>query len=350
MQNKKFFLHLLGSIAFLSLPVLLSPDINMGWNLFRINPFLNHFSQQFFLLTLFYVNYYWLIPNYFFGKNPTLYYYLFNGLFLALILTIPSYFFPFHMGENKLPPNAMMGEIPPMKSFPKPKNGIFGPFMEGGIFKAGLILGLSYLLKMNQRFSELKNEKLSAEVSYLKAQINPHFLFNTLNSLYALTLQKSDEASKAVLKLSGIMRYVVVESSKEHVSLSKEINYIQDYIELQKLRLDESVNLKVNIEGDSNNKQIAPLVLIPFIENAFKYGINPDEQSYISILIKIFENELYLEVENSIVNAEISEEFKTEQGIENTLKRLEFIYPKKHQFRVFESETVYTIQLKIYLE
>lgn len=254
------------------------------------------------------------------------------------------------MDGNKFNPNEMMGEIPSMKRFPKPDRGIFGPLMEGGIFKAGLILGLSYLLKMNQRFSELKNEKLSAEVSYLKAQINPHFLFNTLNSLYALTLQKSDEASKAVLKLSGIMRYVVVESSKEHVSLSKEINYIQDYIELQKLRLDRSVNLNVTIEGDVNNKQIAPLVLIPFIENAFKYGINPDQQSYITISIKVFENELYMEVENSIVNAEISEEFKTEQGIENTLKRLEFIYPKKHQFRVFESETVYTIQLKIYLE
>lgn len=350
MQNKNFFLHLLGSISFLSLPILLSPDFNTGQNLFTINPFLNHFSQQILLLVFFYLNYYWLVPHYFLGKKPTLYYYLINGLCIALILFIPSYFFPFHEGGDKTVPTEMINNLHRMEKFPKRRNGFFDPFMEGGLFKSGLILGLSYLLKMNQRFSELKNEKLSAEVSYLKAQINPHFLFNTLNSLYALTLQKSDEASKAVLKLSGIMRYVVVESSKEHVSLSKEINYIEDYIELQKLRLDESVNLKVNIEGDSNNKQIAPLVLIPFIENAFKYGINPDEQSYISILIKIFENELYLEVENSIVNAEISEEFKTEQGIENTLKRLEFIYPKKHQFRVFESETVYTIQLKIYLE
>ncbi|MEN9336389.1 MAG: hypothetical protein RLZZ500_1376 [Bacteroidota bacterium] len=237
-----------------------------------------------------------------------------------------------------------------MARIPKRREGLFGPFMEGGFFKGALIIGLSYLLKMNQRFSELKNEKLSAEVSYLKAQINPHFLFNTLNSLYALTLQKSDEASKAVLKLSGIMRYVVVESSKSFVSLSKEINYIQDYIELQKLRLDSSVNLNVSFEGDFNNRQIAPLVLIPFIENAFKYGINPDQSSFISIRISCAEAELFMEVENSIVDAQIAEEFKTEQGIDNTLKRLEIVYPKKHQVRVSETETVYHVELKLFLE
>jgi LytS/YehU family sensor histidine kinase len=237
-----------------------------------------------------------------------------------------------------------------MTQIQKRKESFFSPFMEGGLFKGGLIIGLSYLLKMNQRFSELKNEKLSAEVSYLKAQINPHFLFNTLNSLYALTLQKSDEASKAVLKLSGIMRYVVVESSKSFVSLSKEINYIQDYIELQKLRLDSSVNLKVSFEGDFNNRQIAPLVLIPFIENAFKYGINPDQSSFISIHISCANAELFMEVKNSIVQAQIAEEFKTEQGIDNTLKRLEIVYPKKHHVRVSETETVYHVELKLFLE
>ena len=135
-----------------------------------------------------------------------------------------------------------------------------------------LVIALAFLIKITNRLNEINTEKRNAEVSYLKAQINPHFLFNTLNSLYALTLQKSNEAPIAVLKLSGIMRYVVTESNREYVPLEKELNYIKDYIALQKLRLDPNVSLVFEIDGEPFGKAIAPLLLIPFIENAFKYG------------------------------------------------------------------------------
>jgi len=172
------------------------------------------------------------------------------------------------------------------------------------------VLTISFLIKLNQRLDTIKEEKQIAEISYLKAQINPHFLFNTLNSLYALTLEKSKEAPNAVLKLSSIMRYVVTESNQDFVPLEKEINYIKDYIDLQKLRIDKDANLKISIEGESKGKIIAPLIVIPFIENAFKYGINPDENSFIDIKIKIDSDNFLLNVKNSIVNKNLSEEEK----------------------------------------
>lgn len=125
------------------------------------------------------------------------------------------------------------------------------------------------------------------------------------------------------------MRYVTTESAKEFVSLNKEIEYINDYIALQKLRLNDTINLKVTIQGDLMNKYIAPLLLITYIENAFKYGINPDEDSFIHIFIDVIENELQLNIKNSIVQINEFLEEKTEQGLENAHHRLNGLYANK---------------------
>lgn len=222
-------------------------------------------------------------------------------------------------------------------------------WLEGGIFQFLFVFILSYLLKINQRFDMIRDEKQAAEISYLKAQINPHFLFNTLNSLYALTITKSDEAPNAVLKLSGMMRYVVTESAQDFVPLEKEINYIKDYIDLQKLRMDDSTKFSFSIIGDPMGKVIAPLLLIPFIENAFKYGLNPEEESEISIAIEINENTLILDAKNKMVVDEVPEDFKTEKGIENTTKRLDYIYPDQHKLVFSEQNKTYHIHLKLEL-
>lgn len=125
---------------------------------------------------------------------------------------------------------------------------------------------LSLLLRINKQLKESEEEKLKAEVSYLKAQINPHFLFNTLNSLYALTIEKSDYAPDAVIKLSNMMRYVVTESTNDFVSLEREISYISDFIDMQRLRISDENKLEYIIKGDTKGRKIAPLVIIPFIE------------------------------------------------------------------------------------
>jgi len=212
-----------------------------------------------------------------------------------------------------------------------------------------LVIALAFLIKLNNRLVEIHDEKRNAEVSYLKAQINPHFLFNTLNSLYALTLQKSNEAPNAVLKLSGIMRYVVTESAQDYVSLDKELNYIKDYIELQKLRLDKGISLSFDIEGNTLGKVITPLILIPFIENAFKYGINPDADSFIKINILIENQTLIMTVKNAIVATEISEELKTEEGLKNTQKRLDLMYSGKYVLAIVENDKTYEVNLKLEL-
>lgn len=339
MKNyQNIILHLLGSLAFLSIPIFSSPDFNSGQNLFRIDPFLHHFCRYILLLFYFYLNYYIFLPQFYFQKKKIIFI-LITLICLIAVVKIPGLIFPLDFGPKF---NTEFAQNPPPK--------IPFPFFEGGIFQFLFVGIISYLFKINQRFDLIKNEKQVAEISYLKAQINPHFLFNTLNSLYALTIIKSDEAPNAVLKLSGMMRYVVTESSQEYVPLQKEMDYINDYIDLQKLRMDESTRFSFVVNGNSVGKIIAPLILIPFIENAFKYGLNPEEDSEISITIDIQENHLTLKVVNKMVVDDVPEELKTEKGIENTTKRLEFIYPNKHTLQIKEIDNYYYIHLDIELK
>ncbi len=336
-QTRNSVLHLLGSIAFLSIPVFSSPDFNTGQNIFLINAFLQSFFRTILLLLFFYVNYYLLLPKLFFSNQKLLFFFVIIISF-SIVYYIPQFFF-----HNDFRPKIHIGNRRHL-----PPNSFFNLF-EAGFFQFVFVFSISYLIKLNQRFDAIKEEKQMAEISYLKAQINPHFLFNTLNSLYALTIEKSNAAPNAVLKLSSIMRYVVTESDQDFVSLEKEINYIKDYIDLQKLRIDNDNNLNVSIEDVPNGKIIAPLILIPFIENAFKYGINPDENSFIDIKIKMDLDNFVLKVKNSIVNKNLSEDQKTETGIENTIKRLNYIYPEKHLLIIKEENSVFNVNLTIIL-
>lgn len=335
-ETRNIILHLLGSIAFLSIPIVSSPDFNTNENLFSIIPFLQDFTRYVLLLIFFYLNYYFSLPKLFFSSKKLVFLILLIVCFL-IVYALPSTVFPYDFY-----PKTTLESKPHF-----PKNNFFHLFE--GVFPFLFVFGLSYLMKINNRFEEMKSEKQAAEISYLKAQINPHFLFNTLNSLYALTITKSDDAPNAVLKLSNMMRYVVTESSQDYVPLSKEINYIKDYIALQKLRMNDDVNFSFNFIGDENGKAIAPLILIPFIENAFKYGLNPDEDSKIKIEIAVVDFNLTLITRNKMVVHEISEDLKTETGIENTKKRLEFIYPNKHLLEISEHDNDYIVRLNINL-
>ncbi|WP_333599234.1 sensor histidine kinase [Flavobacterium sp.] len=337
-STRLFLIHFLGCLAFLSIPVFSSPDFGEGWNLIHINPFQKSFVRFILLLGLFYTSYYYFIPKLYFNNKK----WLFAGAVLA------SYFVLIGLTEAVFGQQNHFPKHNSPQDFPQPPehsdffdSQMLIPFL--------LVIALAFLIKINNRLNEIHDEKLNAEVSYLKAQINPHFLFNTLNSLYALTLQKSNEAPNAVLKLSSIMRYVVTESAQEFVSLDKELNYIKDYIELQKLRLDSSVALSFVVEGNPTGRVIAPLILIPFIENAFKYGINPDEDSFIKIIIAIQNKTLQMNVQNAIVVSQIEEEFKTEEGLKNTQKRLDLIYSGNYALEVSQDEKTYDVRLKIEL-
>jgi len=341
-ETRYLLFHIIGSLAFLSIPIISSPDFNYDLaHQFKIPPFQRSFFSSVFLLLFFYLNYYYLIPKYYLNQKKTLFIVLI-AVCLALFLILPNQFFHFEFGA--------MGKHPEFEGrAPGPPPGHFRFFDFGGIISFAMILSLSFLLKLNNQLSEIKSEKQNAEISYLKAQINPHFLFNTLNSLYALAIIKSDEAPNAILKLSGMMRYVVTESSQDFVPLEKEINYINDYIALQQLRMDDSTDFSFKINGNPLGKAIAPLMLIPFIENAFKYGLNPEEDSEISIVLDIQDDSLLLDVKNKMVVDDLPDDLKTETGIENTTKRLDFIYPNKHQLKITEDQNTYHIHLKLEL-
>jgi LytS/YehU family sensor histidine kinase len=251
------------------------------------------------------------------------------------------------------PSNFPNFDRPPLPG-PEPRHGpepVFDlfRFRESFLFQFLMIVILSLMLKLNDRLKVMKSEKLKSEVSYLKAQINPHFLFNTLNSIYALTLIKSDKAPNAVLKLSDMMRYVVTESDTEKVPLEKELQYISDYIELQKLRIGNQVNFTFKVDGDPKSKTIVPIILINYIENAFKYGVNPDKPSKIVILIFIDSQGIRMTVENDIVVNDFMTGENTGEGSKNTAKRLDFHYPNKYHLDISQVNGSYKTTLYINL-
>jgi two-component system, LytTR family, sensor kinase len=205
-------------------------------------------------------------------------------------------------------------------------------------------------LKAEQKNKQIENEKLNAELSFLKAQINPHFLFNTLNNIYSLAADKSDRTPDAVMKLASIMRYVLTEAKNDSVSLDREIQFINDYIELQKMRTTKKTSICFAVEGDPSGIQVSPLVFLPLVENAFKYGISNREMSPISIWMKIKDRAVHFQVKN---NKHLNGNFKptnnTGIGINNTRRRLELLYPDHYKFDIQDEESTYTANLNIFL-
>lgn len=196
---------------------------------------------------------------------------------------------------------------------------------------------------------KLAEEKLEAELNFLKSQVHPHFLFNTLNNLYGLTLTKSDKASDIVLKLSDLLDYMIYKSNDEFVPLTKELEIIGGYIELEKMRYSERLNLNFNITGQAVSHKIAPLILLPFIENCFKHGASKDRTNpLIEIQIEIQNDCLKLHAHNSIPNKRDKEENENEGvGLKNVRRRLELIYPNQHELIIKEEENNFTVELKI---
>lgn len=194
----------------------------------------------------------------------------------------------------------------------------------------------------------LENERLNAELNFLKLQINPHFLFNTLNSIYSQAHFRSEQTEHSILKFSRIMRYVLYDSSVDKIPLSQDLDYISNYIDLQKLRLSKNITIQYDVTGSVNGLVIAPLLLITFIENAFKHGISYTAPSEINISINVIENELMLTVGNAITQS--SRESSGGVGLINAQRRLDVLYPNRHLLDVIENDHLYIVNLKIELD
>jgi sensor histidine kinase YesM len=215
------------------------------------------------------------------------------------------------------------------------------------VFSTGIKV-INQWLKSEQRNKEIATEKLNAELSFLKAQINPHFLFNTLNNIYALATAQSEYTAPAIMKLSSIMRYVLTEARNDLVPLEKEILFTTHYIELLKMRLTDKSSIDFTVKGDPLGKQIAPLLLLPFVENAFKYGISTREKSPIIILLEIKQDSLYFSVSNyKHINTSLKVANNTGIGINNTRRRLDLLYENQHALKIEDEAGKFTVHLNI---
>jgi len=191
-----------------------------------------------------------------------------------------------------------------------------------------LIIIRQLFIKVNES-KQMEIEKVRSELSFLKAQFQPHFLFNTLNNIYSLTIDNSQLAGKSILQLSGLLRYVLYESEAEKVGLQKEINYLKDYIELERIRFATRLELSFNISGNIADKKIVPALLIPFLENAFKHASNNlNEKIWITIDLIVKDGCLGLTVENSVYPDGTTQKQDAHSGIglENVKRRLSLLY------------------------
>jgi len=226
----------------------------------------------------------------------------------------------------------------------------FWEYFSSAFFVSCFFVFLSTILKfiidwfLNEKIkTNLENEKLISELAFLKSQINPHFLFNSLNNIYSLAYQKSEKTPEAVMKLSEIMRYMLYESNEATVNLDDEIRYVKNYIELQKLRFKDNAYIKFEIDGDTHDKKITPLVLISFVENAFKHGVASDKDNPITIVLNTTAKKLFFQVVNKKSNQNKDETGGI--GLQNVKRRLDLLYKGNYRLHIEDNEVIYNCEL-----
>ncbi|WP_372793350.1 sensor histidine kinase [Lutibacter sp.] len=213
-------------------------------------------------------------------------------------------------------------------------------------FVSAIKLTVDWIYERN-RVEDLQKVQLITELNFLKAQIQPHFFFNTLNNLYALTLEKSDIAPSVVLKLSDIMQYVLYDVKEPLISLHNEINYIQNYLDLEKLRYGDQVNSTIEIKGNIEDIKVPPLLFLPFIENCFKHGSKENGLIQVHINFEVLKNKmLRFKVENTFTEL-IKSTKKHGIGIQNVKRRLELLFDNKFKFKTAIKKRKYLVSLKI---
>lgn len=209
---------------------------------------------------------------------------------------------------------------------------------------------IRYSYKREVIFTKIENKQLKTELSLLKAQVNPHFLFNTLNNLYGLIVQNQNQkASDITLKLSDLMRYLLESSKTEQISLEKEIKFMEDYLVLEKIRLSAQADIRFEVYDLKKDIFVAPLLFISLVENAFKHGLlTISEESFAHFSLSVQGKDLFFEAKNS-VGKSLDRHLKSGTGIDNLRKRLQLIYPQKHQLEIEETETLFKVTLHVQL-
>lgn len=227
--------------------------------------------------------------------------------------------------------------------------GLRGAITVGGI--AAAIKLMKYWYVKEQRNLELQKENLASQLQLLKAQVHPHFLFNTLNNIYSYTQNTSPAAASMITGLSDLLRFVLYEGNQPLVTLEKELKMVQDYISLEKVRYGNKLELHLDLPAKTNDLYIAPLLLLPLVENCFKHGTsNVLEQPWVNMQVNILGKQLQVKLINGKVNESAAAENKQGIGINNVQKRLSLLYPGKHELTITNEEEVFIVNLKVELD
>jgi hypothetical protein len=297
-----------------------------------------------------YVLIYWLLPKYYFKKrNPFA-----TGSITVAVLVI----FFFMAAVFKRSPGVYNNIVNKQPFFLAFNPTLLQVVIIDQLTSLPIIAGLALMIKLVKRWwqkyketEQLAKEKTRAELQLLKAQVHPHFLFNTLNNIYFFTLSGSPKAPEMIKKLSGLLNYILNDCNRSLVPLEKEIKMIQDYMELEKIRYGEQMNMSVEFPAKYNNKMLAPLLLIPFVENSFKHGTSKVLiQPYVKLSIKIEDDMLHFFITNSRPLINETSTAKGNIGLKNVRKRLELLYSGNHELKIIADPEVFTVDLKIQLQ
>lgn len=300
----------------------------------------NELTQLFFYAVLVYLNLYYLIPNYL-ARHAFTY---FGLVIVSCAIATPIEVLVFYLKFYDLPLY---------------RTGLIGQQLI--IFLVNVFVTLlATALRVIMDWWRYQNEKqvlltqtIQSELRFLKSQINPHFLFNTLNNLYALTLKKSDQAPEIVLKLSEIMRYMLYECNERRVLLTKEIQYIHNYLDLERLRQPKEADIRFTTEGQISEQLVAPLLFVPFLENSFKHGLNHHLQGggFVRLLLRVQGEDLEFIIENSKAESLPRQEHPRSGGIglTNIRQRLKILYPENHNLIVQDEPHRFSVTLQLKL-
>lgn len=318
---------------------------------------LNHFYVNLFVYgSLFYVNYMWLVPRFYLNNRRYTYYIgaiLVTALFYAINVYLNDYilFDP----EKARQFEELLKKLNNTKDAPRPPLKEIRVFMFAiiSILVSGFALGLRVLERLSQNEEarkELEKEKLNSELAFLKNQISPHFFFNTLNNIFSLIGIDPPQAQDSVLKLSGLMRYLLYESDHGETLLSHEVDFMKHYIDLMRLRLTPRVELQVNFSKSIVDCQVPPLLFISFIENAFKHGISSRDNSFIHISLTADEKQIVFHCNNSLgKSSQPGDGQYGGIGLENVRKRLQLLFANKHKLDIQQTDDAYNVTLTIFL-
>jgi two-component system, LytTR family, sensor kinase len=369
-KTTRIIIHILVGIVILGLPIYTARRFRMeSYFLY------NYYSFMAVNALIFYTNYLFLVPGLFFQKKRYRYY-------VAVLALVFCFYFISDFASNQVynyisknenteqfksgnperlnrSSDERLGTGPPQRETTRPRVIIAVPnariigYASSSLIMVFFSLGLRLLERQSQigkMQEEMEKAKLNAELALLKNQISPHFFFNTLNNIYSLIGRNNEDSKNAVIKLSRLMRYVLNESGQENKPLSDEIEFMNNYIDLMKLRIGSKTRLNVNFPTRYKDLMIPHLLFVSLIENAFKYGISVQEESYVNISLECTENKILFKCENGLPESNTRTIFASSGiGLENLKKRLSLLYPEMHELEINRTRNKFEADLIIHL-